>query len=272
MTAIPKRAIDRITTNLRRFQSVLADARSRDVNESDTAVIVTDLLHEFFGYDKYAEITTEYAIRNTYCDLAIKLAGRPALLVEIKAIGLELKDQFLKQAVDYAANEGVEWVALTNGAIWRVYRVHFRKPIEHELVLELDFLAANARRAEDLEKFGLLAKESWQRDRMSAYYAQCQALSRFTLGALLVSDPITDLLRREIRRLAPQIRVQPDAIKAALCGEVIKREVMEGERAAEARRQVSRAANRAARRRADSGTVSTEEAPPAAPPGPSPGK
>lgn len=262
MTAIPKRAIDRVAANLRRFQTVLADARSRDVNESDTAVIVTDLLHEFFGYDKYAEITTEYAIRNTYCDLAIKLAGRAALLIEVKAIGLELKDAFLKQAVDYAANEGVEWVVLTNGAVWRVYRVHFRKPIEHELVLELDFLAANVRRAEDLEKFSLLAKESWQRDRLTAYYAQCQALSRFTLGALLMSDPITDLLRREIRRLAPQIRVQPDAIKAALRADVIKREVMEGDKAADARRQVSRAANRAARRRADSGTVSTEEAPP----------
>ncbi len=38
-------------------------------------------------------------------------------------MGMELKDQHVKQAVDYAANQGVEWVGLTNVAIWRPYRV-----------------------------------------------------------------------------------------------------------------------------------------------------
>jgi predicted type IV restriction endonuclease len=36
---------------------------------------------------------------------------------------LELKDAHAKQAVDYAANLGVEWVALTNGQMWKVFRV-----------------------------------------------------------------------------------------------------------------------------------------------------
>ena len=31
----------------------------------------------------------------------------------LKAVGIELKEQHSKQAVDYAANQGVEWVALT---------------------------------------------------------------------------------------------------------------------------------------------------------------
>ena len=54
-------------------------------------------------------------IRSTFCDLAVKLDGHLAFLIEVKAIGLELKEQFVKQAVDYAANQGVEWVVLTNG-------------------------------------------------------------------------------------------------------------------------------------------------------------
>ena len=40
----------------------------------------------------------------------------------------------MKQAVDYAANQGIEWVALTNGNIWRVFRVIFAKPIDADLV------------------------------------------------------------------------------------------------------------------------------------------
>jgi predicted type IV restriction endonuclease len=62
-------------------------------------------------------------------------------LIEVKAIGLELRDSHVKQAVDYAANQGTDWVALTNGAIWRVYKVAFTKPIKHELVVELDLTA-----------------------------------------------------------------------------------------------------------------------------------
>ena len=38
-------------------------------------MIVADILSEIFGYDKYNEVTSEYAIKGTYCDLAIKLAG-----------------------------------------------------------------------------------------------------------------------------------------------------------------------------------------------------
>ena len=59
-------------------------------------------------------------------DLAIKVDGKLALLIEVKAIGLELKDGHVKQAVDYAANQGCDWVVLTNGMIWRVYKLTAR--------------------------------------------------------------------------------------------------------------------------------------------------
>ena len=79
MARLPKKAAERIAVGLKRFQPILASARSRDVNESDTAVIVADVLQEIFGYDKYCEITSEHMIRSTYCDLAIKLDGTLAL-------------------------------------------------------------------------------------------------------------------------------------------------------------------------------------------------
>ena len=36
-------------------------------------------------------------IRGTFCDLAIKLDGTLAVLIEVKAIGLDLKEQYVKQ-------------------------------------------------------------------------------------------------------------------------------------------------------------------------------
>jgi predicted type IV restriction endonuclease len=130
MAGVPKKVVERLSASLKRFQPILAASKARDDGEGDTVMIVTDMLAEVFGYDKYADVTAEYAIRGTYCDLATKLDGTVQALVEVKAIGLELKDQHVKQAVDYAANQGVDWVVLTNGTHWRIYNVVFGKPID----------------------------------------------------------------------------------------------------------------------------------------------
>ena len=248
MAKLPKRANERINAGLKRFQPILVSAKSRDVNESDTVVIVTDLLQEIFGYDKFTEITSEYTIRGTRCDLAVKLDGDLALLIEVKAVGLDLKEQFVKQVVDYAANQGVEWVALTNGAVWRVYKVGFGKPIQHEMVVNFDLVAMNPRKDEHIELLGLLAKEGWQKANLGEYHTQQQALSRFTLGALILSEPVLDVLRRQLRRLSPDVHLDANEIKAALEADVLKREVLEGEKANAARTQVAKATAKALRK------------------------
>lgn len=253
MARLPKRAAERVALGLKRFQSILSAARSRDVNESDTGLIVTDVLQEVFGYDKYSEITSEYQIRSSFCDLAIKLDGQLALLIEVKAVGSALKDQHVKQAVDYAANQGTDWVVLTNGLTWQVYRVTFGKPVQNELVLAFDLLDLNSRSSSDVETLGLLAKEGWQKARLGEYHSQRQALSRFVLGALVVSKPVLGAIRRELRRMTPDVRITIEEIEATLRDDVLKRDVLEGENANAARKRVLRAARRVARRKKATG-------------------
>jgi hypothetical protein len=246
---IPAKVESRLCTGLKRFQPVLAAAKARDVNESDTVVVVMDMLQEIFGYDKYTEITSEHAIRGTFCDLAVKLDGALSLLIEVKAIGLELKDAYVKQAVDYAANQGVDWVVLTNANRWRVYKVGFAKPISQDLVVEFSLTEMSAKNDADLELLFLIAKEGWQKANIGEYHTQRQALSRFSLGALLLSDGILDMLRRELRRMSPGVRIDSEQIREVLSQEVIKREVLEGEKAEEARRHMNKMAARALRAR-----------------------
>ena len=247
MPKLSKKAVDRIGAGIKRFQPILASAKTRDVNESDTVIIVTDLLQEVFGYDKFTEITSEHMIRGTFCDLAIKLDGTLAVLIEVKAIGLDLKEHYVKQAVDYAANQGCDWVVLTNGTVWKVYKIAFSKPIEQELVVQFDLLAVNPRSSDHIDLVGLLAKEGWQKAHLGEYQAQRRALSRFTLGALVLSDPVLEVLRREVRRLSPEVRVECEEVRSVLESEVLKREVLEGEKAGSARKQVARAAGRTLR-------------------------
>src|SRR4051812_20828822 len=90
--AITKRVSDRITTQLKRYQSILSDAKSRDISESDTVNIVRDMLGDVFGYNKFIEVTSEFAIRGTFVDQAVKVGEEVRFLIEGKAIGVELKD------------------------------------------------------------------------------------------------------------------------------------------------------------------------------------
>lgn len=238
MTAFPKKVEDRLVQGLKRFQPIISSARARDVNESDTVVIVTDLLSELFGYDKYSEITTEHNIRGTFCDLAIKIEGKVQLLLEIKAIGLDLKESHVKQAVDYASNLGVEWVVLTNGIAWQVFRVAFTKPINKELVLEFDILNINPKNESEFECLFLLTKEGLLKSMLSDYHTHMKAINRFSMGAIVLSDPVLAVIRREIKRLSPGIKIETSQVKSALMAEVLKREVVEGEKADEARKKV----------------------------------
>lgn len=247
MASAPKKVAERLVAGIKRFQPILASAKARDVGEADTVTIIKDMLADVFGYDKYSEVTSEYAIRGTYCDLATKIDGTLQTLIEVKAIGLELKDAHVKQAVDYAANQGVDWVLLTNGICWRVYHIVFAKPIDQELVINIDFCALNSRSESDIDLLYLWCKEGWVRSVLGEYHTQKQALSRFFLGAMILTDPVLDIIRRELRRVSPEVRIETEQIKAVLTTEVIKREVQEGDKADEARKKITRAQNKALR-------------------------
>lgn len=250
MPPVPSKVSDRLTSGLKRFQPIVAQARARDLGESDTVTIVVDILAEVCGYEKYSEITSEYSIKGTFCDLATKIDGHLQSLIEVKAIGLELKEQHVKQAVDYAANQGVEWVLLTNAVSWRVYKVTFAKPISQELVVDMDFLTLSPKQAKDIETLFLFCKEGWIKSVLGDYHSQRQALSRFFVGAMLLHDPVVEVIRRELRRVSPDVRIELEEIRSVLTNEVLKREVMEGDKSDEARKKIQKAANKASKEKA----------------------
>jgi hypothetical protein len=234
---IPSKIADRLISGLKRYRPILEGAKSRDVGEADTVTIVKDMLADLFGYDKYTELTSEYAIRGTYCDLAIKLDGRLEVLIEVKPIGSPLKENHVKQAVDYAANQGVDWVILTNGQYWQVFHVIFARPISADIIVNVDMLSIPAKPTGDIEQLYLWCKEGWQKSMLSEYRDLKQALSKFFIGSVLLSEPVLTVIRRELRRLTPDVRVDNEQLSSVLAGEVIKREVLEGEGAEDARRK-----------------------------------
>jgi len=244
LATIPKKISERIVLGIKKYQPLLTAAKSRDVGEADTVTIIKDMLSDIFGYDKYSEVTSEFAIRGTYCDLAIKFDNKLATLIEAKAIGIELKEQHVKQAVDYAANQGIDWVILTNGNLWKVYKLIFSKPIDKEVVVEIDFSQISSRVEKDVEKLYLLCKEGWQKSALGSYHTQQQALSRYFVGSILQTETVLDVVRRELRRVSPDVKIDNEEIRLVLVNEVMKRDVFEGDKAQEAAKKVNKASQR----------------------------
>lgn len=265
---IPKRAEDRLAAGVKKFQPIVQAALRRDANESDTSTIIIDMLSDVFGFDKYSEVTTEFAIRGTYCDVALKFDGtnKPSVLIEIKAVGIPPDERHIKQAIDYAANQGVDWVILSTGVVWVLYKVVFGKPIGQEEVLRFNFLELDARREEALRPLYILSKDGWSKDIPAQIQAEKEVLSRFNLGALLLSEPMLDCMRRELRRLAPEVKTENEQLGKLLETEIIKREVLEGEKADAAARRISRHLNKV--KKAKNGTENS--APPIPVPQPPP--
>jgi hypothetical protein len=247
--AIPKRIHDRVAAGLKRFLPILEQQRSRDISEADTVTLVKDMLSEIFGYDKYTELTGEYAIRGTYCDLAVKFENKLAILCEVKAIGMALDDRHVKQAIDYAANQGCEWVILTNAVVWRLYHVQFAKPIDKKLIVEFDVTALNLKNEHDQDKLYALTKEGFLKGAHIALKDLHEATSRHLIGALLVENTsVLQVIRRELRRVVDAL-VDETAIKRVLIDEVIKRDVLDGEEWKAAVQKVNRREAKALRPR-----------------------
>ena len=250
MAKIPAVTAKRLTSNVPKFRKILVRAKERDVNESDTVTIITDMLEEVFGFDKYSEITREYSIQGSFCDLAIKSGKKIQYLLEAKAIGLELRDSHLRQAVNYASREGLRWVVLTNGVNWQIHRVIVDDKVESERLFAFDFLEINPRKKEDQEMLFLLCKRGMQKDLINDLYEYRQSVNRYTVGAVLLSEPIINVVKRELRKLKTGLKVEAEEIREMISGEVLKRDLIESEAAKEANKQVKRVLKQKAKSRA----------------------
>jgi len=238
MARISSKTLRRLTEGLKRFQPVVVSAKSRDLNEADTSRIITDVLAELFGFDKYSEITSEYSIRGTYCDLAIKFNDSPKLLIEVKAVGTDLKDNHVKQAIDYAANQGMDWVVLTNAVIWKVYKIIFGKPVDKEEVVNFDLTALSHKNQSHIEMLHLISKEGLTSSVLHEFHEQKSAINKFTISAVVQTESVLKAVRREVCRLSPEIKVSVEDILTVLKNEVLKREVVESDEAKEANKKV----------------------------------
>lgn len=243
MAAIPVKVKKRFSDGLKKYKPVLSRAEKQDLNESDTVTIIVDMLSDIFGYDKYTEITSEFAIKKTFCDLAIRIDDNVKILIEVKSIGTNLKDNHLKQATDYGANAGIDWVVLTNGESWKVYKIIFSKPVEHELVYEFNIHDLKSSNNEDIGYLFMLSKEAINKkgNTLDEYHAQKKLVNPPMLAQIILHADVINAIKRTLKKVSSDTKVNNDEVISILLNDVLKRDALEDEKASEYKRKISRA-------------------------------
>jgi hypothetical protein len=112
-------------------------------------------------------------------------------------------------------------------------------------------LNGNIRSEECIECFGNLSRECFAHDALNAFYQQ-QILSRYSIANLILSDGVLSAIRRELKKIAPKVKIEEEKLKYILQDEVLKRDVVEGEQAQTAKSTINKLAKKAAREKAKS--------------------
>jgi hypothetical protein len=247
---IPKKAHDRLIAGLKKYQPIVGKLRERDISEADTVTVIKDMLTDIFGYDKYTELTSEQQIRGTFCDLAIKVEGKIYYLAEVKSAGTTLNDNHLRQAINYGAHQGIEWVILSNAIEWKIFRIKFGQPIDYEEVFSFDICKLSARSNDDLAMIYMLCRESISSDALTEFHRQAQIVNRYVISELIQSDAVVSTLRRELRRLFDGVRVTDEDLRIILTNDVLKRDTIDGDPPKVAKALVKKAMTALAKRAA----------------------
>lgn len=246
------KAVPRIMEAIKRFKPVFKTIQDRDVNEADTVTVVRDFIEAAFGYDKYTEITSEFAITaGNRVDLTIKEGDKIRVHVECKAVNVALRDTHVEQAITYAVKSGSSYAVLTNGAEWRVYRITNLAPLSYELVHSFNVITDVE--ASLVTAIWPLHKNGWERNILDQIYSHQKVLSKHNLAAIILSDGIVSQIRVELRRISKDVKVSEEQIISMLRDEVIKRDLTEGEEASKSKALVETASQVVLRRVSRSG-------------------
>jgi hypothetical protein len=219
---MPRQKLDKETRSaIKEAQKLIEEIAKVDANEAETRRRVERIFATLMGYDVFKHVTREQAIAvagsTDYCDFAIHVdegdAEKPIIMVEIKAVNVDLMPKHLKQISSYAINKGTEWVILTNGREWRLYHVSFGQPPQPKLMDSWNLL--NDDPVVLAEKFSMVGYKSVKKGALGDIWRKANVLTPQNLVAILVSEESIKLVRRELRK-ATDVLVSPEEVVGAI--------------------------------------------------------
>lgn len=199
MKQLPASKKRKLFSALKKYKRRYLGEKYSELDEAATRLMVNAFLTDLLGFASLDEVKTEYMIRGTYADYVIQIRGKRYFIIEVKKFPTELSQKHLRQAVNYAANEGIDWALLTNGKNFDFYKILFNKPIESRRVFSID-LGDESKLKSAAEYLQYLTKPLLLKKGLDYLWNKVSALDPVNLSRLLYEKPILRRLRRQLRR------------------------------------------------------------------------
>ena len=109
------------------------------------------------------------------------------------------------------------------------------------LICDVDFTKITARSKSALEIIYAFSTEGTAGDILETFAEKQEILGRFFISAAILTDPSINEIRKQLRRASPGIKIDPEQIRKVIVDEVLKREVLEGDKATVAQKRMAKA-------------------------------
>jgi len=204
-TGIPKwesNAKSRISGALKKLTKPTLLMKEKDALEADTRHLVTDILVDALGYDKYENLTAEFAVKGDFADYGIRIDKQLQAFIEVKRVSQKLSASHLRQVESYALKEGVQWAILTNAQVWQAYHVTPVKGQQSEVtrIFEVDILDETLKPSAKADLMFLISKEGLSKGRLADYLSAQNAVAPKTLKPIFLSDDVLAAIKKEIKK------------------------------------------------------------------------
>jgi predicted Zn finger-like uncharacterized protein len=213
----------RIKKEFRAFHRRLtAIANQENSAEEEVRRWCVDVLKAALGYEDH-EIDTEMSALNQRIDIALKDNDKVFMVIECKNIRSRLQNQVRDQSVMYAVNKSSDWAVVTNGQIWKLYRVIPTKGTDPRVVevFDLALLDEDGVSDGDIELLYLLTKRAIRSGEAERHFHRVCCLSAENLVKGISSERVVRALRKElletyVKRTGTRVRLEPEEVMDAV--------------------------------------------------------
>lgn len=209
---IIKNTIKDIKIAAKRTIPLMMQLHARNANEAETRHGIELILRDLLGYDLIAEIRKEVLIKNLKLDYIIEVKGEPKIIIEAKRIKLGLNKNHIYQAANYGTLTSIQWVVLTNGLVWELYRVD--SDFDYYRIFTIDLIDGLS--DDEAEYFYLISKDCMGRKNfLENHWRKILALSPYNLNNIILSDEVIAKIRTVLTR-ETGYRATDDEVREAL--------------------------------------------------------
>ena len=197
---IQEKHCKKIKKEFRTFHKRLtAIASQESSSEEEVRRWCIDVLKEALGYGDH-EIDTEMCALNQRIDIALKDEDKVFMVIECKNIRSRLPNQVRDQAVMYAANKSADWAVITNGQVWKLFRVIPKKGSDPHVVevFDLALLDEDGVSDRDVELLFLLTKRAIKTGDAERHFHRTSCLDAKRLVKELSSERVAKTLRKAL--------------------------------------------------------------------------